>query len=148
MQILINDIKEGFKTILAITILLLIVQLIFHTICPVAILFGIPCPGCGLTRALFSLITFHFKEAANYNLTIYLWVPFAIYLMIMRYIVQKKPAATTAITIVVSLLTIAYYIYRLINHTLVSVAAPGLFRGLVTFIMEIFNSIFDTNPHF
>lgn len=41
-------------------------------------LFGIPCPGCGMTRALLSVLRFDFIQAIKYNVIIF----FMPYLMI------------------------------------------------------------------
>ncbi len=32
---------------------------------------GVPCPGCGMTRALLALLRFDFQEAAQYNVVIF-----------------------------------------------------------------------------
>lgn len=44
--------------------------------CPFEALTGIPCPGCGMTRAILSLIAGNFGEAALYN-------PFCFFLLFM-----------------------------------------------------------------
>lgn len=38
-----------------------------HSVCLFRNLFGVPCYGCSMTRALFSLIHFHTGAAWNYN---------------------------------------------------------------------------------
>jgi glucan phosphoethanolaminetransferase (alkaline phosphatase superfamily) len=42
--------------------------------CPFKILTGIPCPGCGMTRAILSITKGDFREALNYN-------PFSFFLL-------------------------------------------------------------------
>lgn len=44
--------------------------LIFHVVgigCPIKFLTGISCPGCGMTRAVLSLLTLDFKAAFYYH---------------------------------------------------------------------------------
>lgn len=44
------------------------------------------CPGCGITRAIFSLIRFKFKEALHYNLLVTLFLPFILIYLLLRII--------------------------------------------------------------
>ncbi len=48
-------------------LLILFILLIIFYKCPFSYIFGIPCPGCGMTRALFSLITLDFASAFYYH---------------------------------------------------------------------------------
>lgn len=60
--------------VLGIAIILLTICGMFPWKCPIYSLFGIRCPGCGITRALICLIHGNFIEALQYNPTIYLIV--------------------------------------------------------------------------
>jgi hypothetical protein len=51
-----------------------------HTFCPFKNIFGINCPGCGITHALISALHLHFKEAFNYNRLIVVVLPLLVYL--------------------------------------------------------------------
>lgn len=51
-----------------------------HSICLFRNLFGIECWGCGMTRALFSVLDLHFTEAWNYNSAIVIVIPMLIWL--------------------------------------------------------------------
>jgi Protein of unknown function (DUF2752) len=51
----------------------------FYPPCIFHRLFGIWCPGCGLTRGTYCLMHFEFKEALNYNLLLMCASPFIAY---------------------------------------------------------------------
>mgnify|MGYP003048661398 CR=1 FL=1 len=46
-----SDLYHNRIAILCIIIYMSVTQYLFHSVCPIAILFGFPCPACGLTRA-------------------------------------------------------------------------------------------------
>lgn len=46
-------------------ILALLIPTVWH--CPVRLLFGFPCPGCGVTRAVLSVLRLDLKAAFQYN---------------------------------------------------------------------------------
>ena len=35
--------------------------------CPIKAVFGVPCPGCGITRAFANIMHFNFQKAISYN---------------------------------------------------------------------------------
>lgn len=86
----------------------------FGTICPSVILCGYPCPGCGLTRGCMSILTGHFAAAAAYNVTSYLWLPALAWVAWMRYIADRRSIRWEPVFIIISVLTIIYYIYRMV----------------------------------
>ena len=54
-------------------------------------IFGVHCPGCGLTTAFISLIELNFKNAFATNWLIFIILPFWIYYMIQDYVkFQRK----------------------------------------------------------
>ena len=53
-------------------------------------IFGIQCPGCGLTTALISLMELDYKKALESNWLIYLFVPFGVYYITKDYIKFKR----------------------------------------------------------
>ena len=64
------------KTVfLLVAIILVAVAKVLGTDCIIMNIFGIPCPGCGITRAVVAAIKLKFDVAASYN--IMFWsVPF------------------------------------------------------------------------
>ena len=82
--------------------------------CPIRWLTGIPCAGCGMSRALLSVFKGHFGAAWSYHPLILLMLPLAILwltgrLQDRRIIKLQKPATTLIITAF-----IAVYIVRLV----------------------------------
>ena len=57
-----QDLKLYGKPLLLTAMVLVAMQLIFHELCPMKILLGIPCPGCGLTHACLEILTLHWKR--------------------------------------------------------------------------------------
>ncbi len=54
---------------------------------------GYKCPGCGITRALFSILNGNIKEAFKYNKLLFIVTPFLIIYFIYKsyiYILDKK----------------------------------------------------------
>lgn len=62
----IKNAKEKLITCLLIAVIVAVMYL-FHIPCPFKAIFSIPCPGCGMTRAYLSLLSFDFVKALEYN---------------------------------------------------------------------------------
>lgn len=82
--------------------------------CPFYHLTGFYCPGCGITRCLFSLIKLDFKHAFNYNMLVFIMLPFFmlyyIYINIIyildrkNKIVEKVPSSFSYFLLVITIL--------------------------------------------
>ena len=94
------DIRHAKVAIAFFVIYCALTNLLFHAYCPFKLLTGIPCPGCGLTRAGLSLLTLHFKKAWYYHPMIFLIVPELMALMLWRYVLCKRPKHLKAVAIV------------------------------------------------
>ena len=68
---LISLFKEllGFGTIV---LAMILIRIITGISCPIWYLFGIPCFGCGMTRATMSLLHFNFAQALSYHPLVFL----------------------------------------------------------------------------
>ena len=123
------------RTKFALCILLLymvITQALFHTVCPFALLFGFPCPACGLTRAGLFLLSGQFSAAFTVNAAICLWVPFLLYLILFRYFLGKKPPLAMTLSVSVCLMTVLFYLLRLVQGNLVDIPCKGLLPELIS----------------
>ena len=85
----------------------------FHAFCPSVFLFGLPCPGCGMTRAVFFFITGQFQRGMQMNPLGLLWILWAAYLVVMRYGFGKKAKGLMTAAGVIVVLMVAVYLYRL-----------------------------------
>ena len=90
----------------------LFMNMVLHTGCIFTYITGLPCPGCGLTRAGILLLTGDIKGAFYMNPSIFLWGYFGIYFVCSRYMIGNGKGIMLNL-ILVCLLTIFIYIYRM-----------------------------------
>lgn len=116
LKLLKNDIKKLLPAIAAIIIYFAATAMIFGEFCPFKIIFGLPCPACGLTHAGLALLTFNFAAARQYNPSIFLWVPLILLMLFRRYIQKKSQKALYPLIFFVALATIVIYLIRLPSY--------------------------------
>ncbi len=114
-----NDLKKYALSALFALLGLIILQILFKRICPISIITGYPCPGCGITRAFFFFLTFRWNLAFSYNPTIFLWLLIFTWGIFLRYFIKdntfqknQKNIFIRAVT-TVGLISIAVYIVRM-----------------------------------
>lgn len=100
---------------------------IFHKIT------GLYCPGCGLTRMLFSIINLDFYQAFRYNPLLFICLPFLIIYFVyglLMYLNNKKNNLISkipkSITISLLIITILYGILR--NIEMFSFLKPTIIK--------------------
>lgn len=108
-----RDVRDYRLVAVVFLIYTAVVTFLFGTICPFSAITGLPCPGCGSTRALFFVLTGRFGEAFRYNPCIYLWILLAVYVGWQRYIRGKKAAGALAPAGGIAAVMILVYIYRM-----------------------------------
>lgn len=67
-----------------------IVNSVFDAFCPLLVTTGIPCAGCGLTRATIFLMQGQLEKAAHINPSIFMIILFGLYCAYFRYIRGSK----------------------------------------------------------
>lgn len=88
---------------------------IFSIPCPSKLFFKVPCPACGTTRALFSLLRLDFKSYFHYN-AMAIPLVICIILEIHRNLLKKELIKyINSSIILVSILYILYYFCRFWN---------------------------------
>ena len=83
-----KQLLDAAGAILAVVLL----YLFFHLTgigCPIKFLAGISCPGCGMTRACFSVLCLHFGQAFYFHPLVYA-LPLALLVYLLRRRISKK----------------------------------------------------------
>ena len=139
-----QDLIDFYKGILAIIVYMVVTHIIFGNSCLSMVLTGIPCPGCGLTRAGIAFFTLHWKAAWHNNCVIFLIVPFIIYLIICRYLLQCKCRWVTPGFVIIGICLIGLYGYRMIHFfpdtSPMLYHEPNIYHGLVEFIRNLLDN--------
>jgi len=79
--------------------------------------FGIPCPGCGLTRATYNFLHINFERALNYNASVIFFIPYLASLIIYDIIKNNLFAKIKYLSASALLLSIiSIYIFRFLNY--------------------------------
>ncbi len=91
----------------------------FYIPCYIKAVTGYDCPGCGITRCLFALIQFRFKEAFFYNPLVFIYLPFIVSYFIYQsylYLYEKKDRYLVKIPnyirIIILIITLLYGVLR------------------------------------
>lgn len=105
------DIKKFWPIPICFFIMYIVVKQLRGAFCPSVILFGLPCPGCGTTRAAIYLLKGDFAEAFYINPGIYLWAAFLLYIIVVRYILGKPLKHATTFAVVIAVLMIVRFAY-------------------------------------
>lgn len=124
------------RHILRIAVMLIILAaLYFVWRCPSKLIFGLPCPGCGMTRAAVSLLRLDFKSAFYYHPLVFIMPPVFLYIIHIR-VIKHRLSKKTEITllIVVILLFAAVYFYRL--YTGNEIVKPRFEESLIYYILN------------
>jgi len=112
-----QNIKKFINThsVVFVFILYILFTQLFHISCLVKSIIGIPCPGCGLTRATLAFLRFDFKAAFSYHPLFWLATPFLILALYGKKPLFNSKKIEITIYIVVGLLFIGVYIYRMLT---------------------------------
>lgn len=110
-----RDIKDLRAAIVALLLYNVIVRSVFHAFCPQLILTGFPCAGCGMTRAVFYILTGRFARGMQLNPAAPLWILFLACFFGNRYIRGIHPKSTQLWLGLVCFATLAIYLYRMLN---------------------------------
>lgn len=85
--------------------------------CPMVLLTGFPCPGCGLTRAGFAVLSFDFGTAWRIHPFIYAFAVLIVMFGINRYVLCKKKMPFLRVCLIVTLAAmLVFYVWRMYRY--------------------------------
>lgn len=85
-----GDIKGVALVLILFLVYYLIMNAVFQAFCPLLILTGVPCAGCGLTRGVIFLLKGQALRAFSINPSVFLILLFLLYCGYFRYIKGEK----------------------------------------------------------
>lgn len=107
------DVKEYGMAVVVVFVYTIITNLVFHAFCPVVIVSGFPCPGCGITRATVCLLTGRWQQAWQLNPVIFAIVLAAVWFCVNRYLLGRKTAGIKWMIAAVFVLLFGVYVVRM-----------------------------------
>lgn len=113
-KLLKRDIYENRYALFIIILYIILMQIIFKSLCPVKVIFHIPCPGCGLTHAFISLLKGNILKSIKYNASLIFWLLFFILFFYDRYFRKLKFKVFPNYLIFVCIFTIVLYFIKFI----------------------------------
>ena len=110
-----NLIKNHILTFTILILIIIISNYLFDYYCPSMVIFGIPCPACGISRAIYLLLQLKFVEAFKMNPSIYMAIPL-ILLYLYFYYNDKDYELLYYPTLFVLIGSIIIFIYRVFTN--------------------------------
>lgn len=116
-----KSLRESFICICILSISILLVYLL-RIGCPIKFITGISCPGCGMTRAYYSLLHLDFKNAFYYH-PLFWALPIIILLILFKD--KINPKAFNFILWFIILLFLVIYVIRLFSNNSAVIFEPS-----------------------
>lgn len=108
-----EDIKKSYRPVLLCLVVFIVLEILFHEVCFTKLMFGFPCPACGLTRATISLMRGKFSLALSYHPMLPMVILGAILLFFSRYVLVNDCKWIKVYGIIFVVLLVLCYIYRM-----------------------------------
>ena len=110
-----EDIRKFWKAAAAFVLYMVMVQKLTGRFCPMVLISGLPCPGCGMTRAFFLFLQLRFAEAYQMHPLVYGWIALGIVFCVRRYVMVKEVKSLQKYAIALLIVMVGFYIYRMIR---------------------------------
>lgn len=110
---LLADIKGNLPGVVLGALFLLLMTSVTGKVCPIRLLFGIPCPACGLTRAAVLLLRGNLKDSLAMNPFLLPFIAEGILFCYERYIREKKATVFSIYIVACILFMNVFYLLRM-----------------------------------
>lgn len=109
-----RDLLEYRYAIAGLLIYGMAARLIFHAFCPMVIVTGLPCPGCGLDRAVRFFLSGQFSRSFSMHPLAVCWLFLMFWFAVNRYAAGRRVTrGMAAVTALICAATVCLYIYRM-----------------------------------
>lgn len=106
---------DSYKTgLIVVAVIIAVVSLLGHGLCPSRELLGLPCPGCGLTRSILLILRGRFAESWQLQPFGYAWLALAMVFILERYVLETRQRLWVGLLIVICIGMVALYGYRMV----------------------------------
>ena len=106
--------KKRFLVFFLIGVLYICIQIKYNIGIPCLFykITGLYCPGCGITRAIISLVKLEFYQAFRYNMMIVILIPFVIICSFYKYIMKGQKEIPSYIFFILLVIIMIFAILR------------------------------------
>lgn len=109
------DMKNYKEVALIFAAYYIFTHVVFHAFCPLVMFAGLPCAGCGMTRAVFFMLTGQFARSFALNPMALPVIIFVVYCAFCRYILGKKVKGFQTGVIILCIFLLLIYIYQMVT---------------------------------
>lgn len=111
-----KDIRKNYIAGIVILCYLPLCNLLFGSACPMQIICGLPCPGCGMTRAALALMKGQFALSFHLQPFLLAWIGLLGYWLFCHYVQKKEAKHGMKILLCLIFAMVIFYIYRMIRY--------------------------------
>lgn len=108
-----KDLRGYGVPLLVVTVFYLLMHIFFHAFCPMVVLTGYPCPGCGLTRSLLFFLAGQWERSFYIHPMGFVVVLFFAYCAWFRYVRGQKIPGVRWILILLVLTAVILFLIRM-----------------------------------
>ena len=109
-----RDVGEYRYAIAGLLLYYVVTRLVFRAFCPLVIVTGLPCPGCGLSRAVWFFLTGQFARSFSLHPLGAFWLALLLYAAVRRYAAgQRISKGLCAAFVILCSATLGLYGYRM-----------------------------------
>lgn len=115
-KIIKNDVKKVSVLMVVFFAYLFVGRHFLYSLCPMVMITGFPCPGCGMTRAMFAFLRGDFVAAWKLHPFLYVLIFYVVCLGIRRYVLLKECKRYGSYLLWIFAAMFLFYIYRMIRY--------------------------------